>query len=103
MEAAQTALNWLRDVAHAVARAGRLDEWMQAHTLLDIIEDDPDAVVPGFNADYHQVDWDMLLSQDFVEYQEEDEFRAGMVKERVQELIRWTSCWSTPRVTRWPR
>ena len=34
--------------------------------------------VPGFRADYHEVDWDELLAQDFVDYQDEDAFRDAL-------------------------
>jgi hypothetical protein len=45
------ALSWLRDVAHAVERAGRLGDEMQAHAILDIIDGDPDTSVPGIDPD----------------------------------------------------
>ena len=34
--------------------------------------------VPGFRADYQRMDWDTLLAQDFVDYEDEDEFRAAL-------------------------
>ena len=34
--------------------------------------------VPGFRADYHEVDWDALLAHDFVNYEDEDEFRKAL-------------------------
>jgi hypothetical protein len=37
--------------------------------------------VPGFRADYHEVDWDTLLAQDFVEYEDE-----GALRQALQEL-----------------
>lgn len=44
-------LNWLRDVALAVVRRGRLNEWLRAHDLLDIIGDAGDVEIPGVPAD----------------------------------------------------
>lgn len=43
-------LNWLRDVALAVRRANRLDEWLRTHQILDIIAD-MSIEIPG--ADEH--------------------------------------------------
>jgi hypothetical protein len=34
--------------------------------------------VPGFQADYHEVDWEALLAQEFTDYQDEEEFRAAL-------------------------
>jgi hypothetical protein len=44
-------LNWLRDVALAVAQAGRLDEWLRAHDLLNILHDSGDVEIPGADAE----------------------------------------------------
>lgn len=39
--------NWLRDVAIAVKRAGKLDQWMRTAALVEIVYDDPDAELPA--------------------------------------------------------
>lgn len=40
-------LNWLRDVALAVRRAGYLGQWGRANNLVDVVSDSPDVEVPG--------------------------------------------------------
>jgi hypothetical protein len=40
-------LNWLRDVALAVRRAGYLGHWGRASNLIDIISDSPEVEMPG--------------------------------------------------------
>ena len=34
--------------------------------------------VPGFRADYHEVDWEALLAQDFADHEDEDELRRAL-------------------------
>jgi len=40
-------LNWLRDVALAVRRAGQLGVWLRASTLVDLLADTPSVETPG--------------------------------------------------------
>ena len=44
---ANPALTWLRSVALAVVRVGRLGEPLRTHHLMDIIENEPDLEIPG--------------------------------------------------------
>jgi len=43
-------LNWLRDVALAVRRADRLDQWLRTHQILDVIAD-TSIKIPGLDED----------------------------------------------------
>jgi hypothetical protein len=38
------------------------------------------ASVPGFKADYHEVDWDALLAREHANYEDEESFRAALVE-----------------------
>lgn len=48
---ANTALTWLRDVALAVRRAGRLDQALRAWQILEIIQDSPEIETSGIRDD----------------------------------------------------
>lgn len=45
------ALTWLRSVAREVGRAGRFDEWLRAHDILDLILVATNVAVPGLPRD----------------------------------------------------
>jgi len=45
------ALNWLRDVALAVRNAGKMDKWLRAHNILDLVANWPDIEIPGTGDD----------------------------------------------------
>ena len=41
------AINWLRVVAQVIVRADKVDEWLRAHQILDLIEGAGDVEIPG--------------------------------------------------------
>ena len=45
------AMGWLREVALAIQRAGRFDEWLRTHNIVDEIHKVPEIKIPGLKDD----------------------------------------------------
>lgn len=45
------AMNWLRDIALCLVRAGRQNQWLRTYQILDCIADAPNVEVPGVKED----------------------------------------------------